>query len=296
MSGEHSSVLWSVIGESVKGASHVRSKRGNQDAIDWSPRTQVSPEVIVAVADGHGSSESFRSDRGSRLAVEAALSVVGDLFSLPVGQHRSLTLVKRAVEEELPRRIPHRWRESVMRDLALDPYTEEEIDRHRAGEADRRNSTADLLPYGATLITAVATPAFIAICQLGDGDALMVSDEDEATRVFPDEISLGDATTSLCLDDPWRYTRTFFRASFGARPALIVLSTDGFSNSFRDEGAFLEAVGSLRRTIANRGADETARGLAASLTEMSERGSGDDITLGIICREDAVLPRAEAGA
>ncbi|MFM7713741.1 MAG: protein phosphatase 2C domain-containing protein, partial [Microcystis sp.] len=57
---------WRCIGESVKGASHVRSGLPNQDAIRWFPESGIGLPLILAVSDGHGSAKSFRSDRGSR--------------------------------------------------------------------------------------------------------------------------------------------------------------------------------------------------------------------------------------
>ena len=61
---------WRAIGRSVRGASHVRSSLPNQDAIAWFPDSGKGPPLIVAVSDGHGSPRNFRSDVGSKIAVE----------------------------------------------------------------------------------------------------------------------------------------------------------------------------------------------------------------------------------
>ena len=66
-----------------------------------------------------------------------------------------------------------------------------------------------------------------------------------------------------------------------APPALILLSTDGYSNSFQDEAGFLK-VGSdllhMIRTTAG-GLDMVKEHLVAWLTESTYAGSGDDITV-----------------
>lgn len=295
MSGDAVPSTWSVIGTSVRGAAHVRAELANQDAIAWEPRSGTGTEVVLAVSDGHGGSASFRSERGARLAVKAALEVAQDVLGYPTGQARSLSLVKQAMEVEVPRRIVQRWREEVQGDLSDRPITTEERARADVGTKRRPSSGGDdFIAYGATLITVIATDAFLAICQLGDGDALTVDRDGSVVRLFPENVSLGDETTSLCLPDAWSHARSYFRASFGHRPALVVASTDGFSNSFVDDAGFLDAVSRLWPTIIRRGLDDTARDLEGALHQMSALGSGDDITLGIVCRLQALKEQSLA--
>src|SRR2546428_13129367 len=63
---------WHIIGESVKGASHQRSGRPNQDAITWFSTSDNSLPLTLAVSDGHGGAKYFRSDKGASFAVTAA--------------------------------------------------------------------------------------------------------------------------------------------------------------------------------------------------------------------------------
>ena len=71
---------WRAIGRSVRGASHVRSSLPNQDAIAWFPESGEGPPLIVAVSDGHGSPRNFRSDVGSKIAVEETTKLVHSLL------------------------------------------------------------------------------------------------------------------------------------------------------------------------------------------------------------------------
>ncbi|HEY5311471.1 MAG TPA: protein phosphatase 2C domain-containing protein, partial [Pirellulales bacterium] len=104
---------------SVRGSSHERSGLPNQDAINWWPAEPSAGCFVLAVADGHGSAKSFRSDAGARLAVETAQSAFRELLSSP-GDVDPRT-VKRALDERLPMEIERRWKTAVQEHLATHP-------------------------------------------------------------------------------------------------------------------------------------------------------------------------------
>ncbi len=68
------SLRWTALSASVRGASHEKSGQGNQDAVRLKNPSGTDDVLLLAVADGHGSTRSFRSDRGSALAAECALA------------------------------------------------------------------------------------------------------------------------------------------------------------------------------------------------------------------------------
>src|SRR5262249_16620727 len=59
------------MGVSATGPRHIAQGKSCQDAFAWRPDGSALP-ACLAVADGHGSADSFRSERGSRFAVEIA--------------------------------------------------------------------------------------------------------------------------------------------------------------------------------------------------------------------------------
>src|SRR2546421_356438 len=65
------------------------------------------------------------------------------------------------------------------------------------------------------------------------------------------------------------------------------VSTDGYANSFRHEKDFLAVGSDLLAMIREEGLDEVASQLEGWLNDASEHGSGDDITLGLLCRANA---------
>jgi hypothetical protein len=145
-----------------------------------------------------------------------------------------------------------------------------------------------LIAYGATLLVAVVMPACIIYLQLGDGDILNVSQAGEVTRpaIPGDERLFADETTSLCSPDAWRDVRVYFQALAGEPPALILLATDGYGKSFRDEAGFLAVGSDVLEMIRSDGLEAVAHNLPAWLSEASQTGSGDDITLGMLYRLD----------
>jgi protein phosphatase 2C-like protein len=244
------SELWKALGRSVRGAAHLRRGKPNQDAIGW----RLEPAVTLAVADGHGSEESFRSATGAALAVEVALDVLASNNDV----------------EALPALLVERWRAAVREDLERNPLPDRD----------------EFLTYGSTILAAMATHEFVLYVQLGDGDILAVSEHGEVTRPLgKDARLLGLETTSLCGARAAADVRVRLEPICKCAPALVLLCTDGYANSFREDRGFLNVGSDLLEMIRANGLGYVDRNLMAWLTEASELGSGDDITLGLLCRE-----------
>lgn len=279
---------WRVIGASVRGASHVRADQPNQDALRWLPASGQGLPLMVAVSDGHGSAKSFRSERGSMLATLTATAALEDFLSVAVVLP-SLSAVKRYAEDTLPQQITRRWHEAIEVDLAEDPFNEIELERLAAKEgatSRQRVETQPAVAYGATIVTALVTPEYLLFVQLGDGDILTVTDEGEVSRPLPvDKRLFANETTSLSSKNAWRDFRVGFQTLNGPPPALILLATDGYANSFRDDQGFLKVGSDMLDIIRADGLDVVRDNLPTWLSEASAAGSGDDITVAIIYKD-----------
>jgi hypothetical protein len=291
---------WRAAGLSVRGATHARRGLPNQDAIHWSPAAGIGLPLILSVADGHGSTRYFRSGVGARLAVETTVAVVRAF----IDGHRHVnnpSMLKHTAEEWLPKRLVRGWREAVAAHICEHPLAAHELDsfENYYGASARQLTDTDLLrAYGATLLAAAVTPTFVLYLQLGDGNILAVSDAGEVTTPLPpDERLFANETTSLCTEEAWRDFRVGFRPISNTPPALILISTDGYPNSFRDEAAFYKVGSDLLDIIRANGFDRVEEELESWLTESTYAGSGDDVTLGVMCRAGAQSPRVsiEAG-
>ncbi len=281
---------WRVIGCSVCGAAHQRSGLPNQDALHWRPESGRGATLLAAVSDGHGSSRSFRSHLGARLAVQAATLEMSEF--LDRNREASFSALKRMVEEQLPPAIVRRWHRGVARHLQTAPFTAGELDSvaRQVGPAARRTvQRHPALAYGATLLAAFAAEAYIAYLQLGDGDILAVTAAGEVYRPLPaDPRLIANHTTSLCLPDAWHDFRVAFQVLSGSPPALILLATDGYANSFADDAGFCQVGSDLLELIRTDGPDAVEASLATWLAEASLAGSGDDITVAVLCHVEAL--------
>ena len=288
---------WWVIGKSVRGASHVRTGLPNQDAIGWLQVEGVDRRLIVAVSDGHGSAKYFRSHTGSRLAIETALAL-GQEFLDGQPDLGNLSAVKRTAEERLPQEITRRWNDAVKNHFEANPFSDEELSalEQADGKASREAITANpLKAYGATIVIAIVEESFILYLQLGDGDILIVSETGEVERpLAKDDRLFANETTSLSSQDSWSDFRLGFQTLVGTLPALILLSTDGYANSFLDEDEFTKVGRDILEILRSDGIEAVDHSLEGWLTEATGAGSGDDTTLAIICRTDALTKMADA--
>ncbi len=299
---------WQLIGQSVRGSSHVRTDKPNQDAIAWSPCTDdTSAEwldatsdvveglpIIVAIADGHGSDRYVHSDRGSRFAVEITVSLLSEFIANY--QEASLREMRRAAQEVLPTQILRRWKERVENDITENTSAEsvqsEESTESAVEEGNsalRQNTNAvSLIAYGATLLACAVTSTYILYLQLGDGDILAVSADGSVDRpIGKDDLLIANETYSLCQPDAKNYFRFAFwpdALSSSELPTLIMLSTDGYANSFETESDFCSAAKDYWEMAQERGLDVVRERLKGWLDETSAHGSGDDITLAIVKR------------
>jgi serine/threonine protein phosphatase PrpC len=268
----------------------VRSGSPNQDAVRCSVigGGGASPDVVVAaVSDGHGGARHFRSQVGSALAVSTAADVLTGFFfpRAPGADGRSIDAVR---VRALQKTIVDNWLAAVSSDLENHPLTERELNRLQADDGPESRKAVEAMPalaYGATFLVAAATEDLILFLQLGDGEILNVDDGGETTRPLPADGRLsGNQTTSLCQSDGWREFRS---ACFTDPdlPALVLLSTDGYVNSFRSDQDFLQIGSDYLAMIQEHGIETLTEELPAILNEASRQGSGDDITLAILHRE-----------
>lgn len=284
---------WDVICGTIQGAQHSRQGRPNQDAIAW--KMVNGAQVLLAVSDGHGGAAYVRSDQGARIAVETAITVLDELLATHDPQARS-----HLVRDHLPQRLVREWQHRVTEHAQTHPWTEPEqtvLKRLDAATRDRLKRKP-WVAYGTTLLAVVITPEHLIYLQLGDGDILVVSAKEEIYRpIPPDPRCFANETPSLCGNNAWLdmhvQVHPLTHANPEAIPALILVATDGYKDSFRDPAGFDQVGRDLLARIRHEyGLTEIKENLDRWLTETSVEGSGDDITVGLIYRRD-IVPQAD---
>lgn len=270
--------------ETVEGPAHRAKGLPNQDAVQGTQHNW--PDfIVVAVADGHGSTVCFRSDQGSRLAVQAAIHVAVQWFNAWSAETRrpEETVTEK---ESVARSLSEKWRELVNEAIARTPFTDEEIQKvlKTDGQAGvqriRENSN---IAYGTTVLCAAASDTAAIYFQIGDGEILSVSHDGEVQRPLGSDPTLfANQTTSLSSPDASCLTRVRIETDPKKHPRLILLCTDGYSNSFEtDEGLLLAASDFARLLSSPEGEAEANAHLRSWLTESSEN-TGDDTSIGLI--------------
>ncbi len=270
---------WQVISASAPGASHGRDDALNQDALNWWS-SEADALAALCVADGHGGSEYTRSRIGALYAVKnmQSLLVYEVLPQIVDGSALEDPLqFKRHLDQWLPNQLVRRWLQSV--------HWNANYYAHRYADAEEEISaqTDDpvALRYGSTLLAALLTPSLHLYVQLGDGDILTVSEEGQVARppLPTDRRLFANGTTSLCSSDAWRFVRIHFQPIVEKPPALVMLATDGYANSFVDNAAFEQVAKDLYTAIQQDGPAVVADRLPDWLRETSDNGSGDDISV-----------------
>jgi len=289
---------WRMIGNSVQGYSHIRKESPNQDSITWSHQDKFAGNTnfrenvyIMAISDGHGSAKSFRSDVGSQIAVRAAK----ERISIFLDSHNDSTSeqVEQIAHKELVPAILSHWRNAVKSHLDTTPVSNTERQKLVRQEnfsdekLDQLISSSPTVIYGATLLSVAITDKFILYLRIGDGDIVTVGSDGTSTlAIDKDADLLGVETTSLCEKN----AETKFRIKVIQRstsdPAMVLLSTDGYSNSFASNDDFLAIGKDYLQMMRNYGSEFVDQQLPQFLTETSKKGSGDDITLGIVKRPE----------
>lgn len=282
---------WRIICESVKGASHERSGQPNQDAIERFPASGDSLPLILAVSDGHGGAKYFRSGKGARFAVDAAINTLSQFHE---NLASFLTSSRTGLEEHLTKSLVNTWRSEVYSHFQGEPFTDEDLRllEEKEGPAARQIVEDNpVLAYGATILAVMITESFIAFLQLGDGDILLtISEQGKPDSVFPvNSKHFANETTSLCSSNAWCDFQFHIEkvSPSPLLPALILLSTDGYKDSFSSDEEFRKVGSDLFEMIHSNKLEEIKSNLPDWLSEASRIGSGDDITLGILYRMDA---------
>jgi hypothetical protein len=227
---------------------------------------------------------------GSSLAVSTVAGTLQSFLRESVASNRQVPFVPEQVHE-LERKIVSGWLAAVHSDLEHSPFTDAELatlEKEDGMEGRAAVESSPELAYGATLLAAGATDKLLLYLQLGDGEILSVSATGTTTRPLPpDDRLIANQTTSLCQPEAWKDFRSSWVTN-PALPALVLLSTDGYANSFRSDEDFLKTGQDYLEIIRQQGIASLAEELPAILTEATQQGSGDDITLAILQDDPAV--------
>jgi serine/threonine protein phosphatase PrpC len=262
-----------VFGESVQGASHKRTGVECQDSIGKIECDDGT--LILAVADGHGSKSCPYSKTGSKIAVNVFCSVMKKFHDgYKDNIEMLLTYLNREGDTKVAQAVDSEWKRRV---LKVHANNKREVPLLEDGEKNKQEIWRQ---YGSTLVGLMITPVFLFAFQLGDGDISYI-DDNGFDQVLHTEKILGTETHSLSKIDSWKRAISAVRRrdSNSDTQFAFLLSTDGFANSYKNEAEFIKTCMDYYSMLKEHGAEAVNDNLKAWLTETSEMGCGDDITL-----------------
>lgn len=268
----------------VIGASHIKRGTVCQDS---SLSCELPDRRISVVCDGHGGSDYFRSDRGSRFAAEAFTECMKDPDVISVLSAAATQKQQSGRIEQPIKSIIARWNKLVERDINEHPFSEDELS-NISGKAQRRYETGERLQsaYGTTLIGVIMTENFWLGLQIGDGKCVAVSKDGEFTQPIPwDEQCFLNVTTSICDENAAKEFRFCFERTL---PSAVFIGSDGIDDCFATDERLYDFYRLTLRSFAQTNDQTAVSQLKDYLPTLSERGSGDDMSVGIIVNTDFV--------
>ena len=278
---------------SKQGFNHLKVNKVCQDYSGSLVRDDVA---IIAVADGHGSDNYPRTDRGSKFAISESLNAVAEFVETV--KNNGIDLSDRTEEklEQLAKNILGKWHVRVESDVACEPLTEEEIakvsERYKVRYlSGRYNAKA----YGTTLILVCITEAYWFGMHIGDGKCVAVSAQGEIFEPIPwDDDCQQNVTTSICDSDAIDEFRYYYSTEL---PIAVFAGSDGIDDSFPGAEELYELYRNVLMIAAEHGIEAVRQEMDEYLPSLSRRGSGDDVTMaGLVCTENsrAVIAQIKA--
>jgi serine/threonine protein phosphatase PrpC len=282
---------WIALGASVRGQMHRSLGQKNQDAVRLGAVRGPAGALLLAVADGHGSMRSFRSERGSAFATECALRGLCQLVRRH-GPEASLAAVRRDVKNLWLRSLLAEWRAAVRADVRAHPFSP--LDFAAFPDLPPVASGGELPPnaylaYGATLIVCAITRRYLVYAQIGDGDILAIDAHGKVGRPLAKRHEFfANQTSSLCTSHAFEDFQVKVEPVRAGGPRLVMLSTDGYANCFGRDESFFQVGGDFLAYLREHGVGFVREHLHEWLRESSREGSGDDITVGLAVRATAL--------
>jgi len=270
---------WMNTFQSITGKSHLKIEMPNQDAV----LSKILDEdfLVSAIADGHGSKKCTRSHLGAQYAVEAAIEtaklIKEDFF-------KDGTIHTKSIGKYYTKKVIALWRQKINAHLSDEPLDVSSLEGLTSKEKKSIKKN-HYISYGSTLLIVMLIKDYIVCYQLGDGDILFVSNSNKVSKPIKKDIRhIANDTTSLCLNKPEKEFKIKVFRDINHVLQMILLSTDGYSNSFSSETGFFKVGSDLVEMISDDGFRVVEENLKEWIEETSNHGSGDDTSVSIITR------------
>jgi serine/threonine protein phosphatase PrpC len=267
------------------GVSHTKNGKVCQDCSADSSNGDLK---IVAVSDGHGESNCFRSDRGAKFAVSCAIEAITSFVAAcpapqPMGDRAERETLQEMIGA-LVKSIVTSWQGKAAQDYENNPFSEEELaqcDEKRRAKFQKGQERHKA--YGATLIAAAIAKNYWFGFQIGDGRWTALHKEGFAQNVPWDERCFLNVTTSICDFDANDRPRVYCELTAQKEPPIaIFLCSDGIDDNYpveENEKYLYKLYSQIAIAFADDGFESTFEQISELCDSFAKKGKGDDTSL-----------------
>lgn len=274
--------MFNGFSHSVKGASHEKTGLVCQDS---SAYKVCDDYAVCVVADGHGSKKHFRSNLGSKFAVEATISTIDRFYAEKENFEESLPKNYKRIIKNIQKQIITDWNDLVRDHLTANPVTDEEKSKFTDEEFEAIPPESY---YGTTLIVGVAGKNFTFGVQIGDGTLVAIFDDGKAVMPMEyNEAAPANVTASMCNSN----AASMFSGFYRDKQKLIAMftSTDGLYTSFGSEFDFLDYHTIITSQLFDL--ENFKKIIVNNLTKRAHFGTEDDISLSCIFNNELLVEK-----
>ena len=254
-----------------RGSSHILT---NKPCQDYAASQYTQDYAIGIVADGHGGDQYFRSERGSKFAVEVTMSILKKFLS---ATKNMALLPKGEWKKQIAASIISHWNDRIEADKTIHPYTEEELQSLKDSDRQQIEGAKWQSAYGTTLIAIVRTKKCFFGIHIGDGKCVAIDSNGNPSQPIPwDNRCFLNQTTSLCDSNALYLFRFVYQTE--NLPVAAFIASDGVDDTYPTDERLYE----FYRTVWKMFQDSPKRAkedLQSYLPKMSEQGSHDDISI-----------------
>ena len=273
----------------AQGYNHIKN---NKICEDNSGHYDSETVKICIVADGHGSDDYPRTDRGSKFAVESAIQCIKQ-FVEDASPDEVITDKEKnyPMLTQLAKSILNQWHKRIHDDYGKNPFCENELskvkEKYRVKYlSDNEDIRKIEKAYGTTLIAFVISQEYSFGMQIGDGKCVIVNQNGEFLEPIPiDDNCQLNVTTSLCDGDAIDEFRYYVTDS---ALTAVFCGTDGIEDSYSSPEELYALYRSILNIYLEHGIAVGNSEVKSYLPILSQRGSGDDVSIASIIDFDAL--------
>ena len=274
--------MFNGFSHSVMGASHEAKNIVCQDS---SAHKVHDKYAICVVADGHGSKKHFRSNIGSKCAVEATVETIERFYENVDEIEANLPTNSKLIIRNIEKQIIAAWNTKVNEHLKNNPVTEEERAAFTTMEFEAIPAESY---YGTTLIAAVIGRDYTFGLQIGDGSLVAIFED--AWTIMPmdyEEANPANITASMCNSNAASMFDSFYKKD--KVPLALFASTDGLYTSFGSDVDFLDYHTIVCSQLGELKTFEPS--ILKNLQKRSHFGTEDDISLSCVFNDDLLAAK-----